>query len=67
MHMMMPGDHGEVYLTLLEDMVMTQGQPFTVRENNVTVATGIITDTLKSVDVPKGKLGKVVMNYDDIN
>ncbi|XP_059054498.1 elongation factor Tu-like [Achroia grisella] len=64
MHMMMPGDHGEVYLTLLEGMVMTQGQPFTVRENNVTVATGIITETLQSIDVPKGKLGKVVMKYD---
>ncbi|KAG6448285.1 hypothetical protein O3G_MSEX005419 [Manduca sexta] len=63
-HMMMPGDHGEVYLTLLEDMVMTSGQPFTIRENNVTVATGIVTDTLKSIDVPKGKLGKVVMNYE---
>ncbi|CAB3225841.1 unnamed protein product [Arctia plantaginis] len=66
MNMMMPGDHGEVYLTLLEDMVMTQGQPFTIRENNVTVATGIVTDTLKSIDVPKGKLGKVVMKYEEI-
>lgn len=65
MNMMMPGDHGEVYLTLLEDMVMTQGQPFTVRENNVTVATGIVTDTLSSIDVPKGKLGKVVMKFDE--
>ncbi|XP_026748500.2 elongation factor Tu, mitochondrial-like isoform X2 [Galleria mellonella] len=63
MHMMMPGDHGEVYLTLLEGMVMTQGQPFTIRENNVTVATGIITETLESIDVPKGKLGKVIMRY----
>lgn len=64
MHMMMPGDHGEVYLTLLEDMVMTQGQPFTIRENNVTVATGIVTETLSSVDVPKGKLGKVELKLD---
>ncbi|XP_013186766.2 elongation factor Tu [Amyelois transitella] len=63
MQMMMPGDHGEVYLTLLEGMVMTQGQPFTIRENNVTVATGIVTETLPSIDVPKGKLGKVVMKY----
>ncbi|KAM3962213.1 elongation factor Tu [Aphomia sociella] len=63
MDMMMPGDHGEVYLTLLEGMVMTQGQPFTIRENNVTVATGIITENLQSIDVPKGKLGKVVMKY----
>ncbi|KPJ20469.1 Elongation factor Tu, mitochondrial [Papilio machaon] len=58
--MMMPGDHGEVYLTLLEGMVMTSGQRFTIRENNVTVATGIVTETLPSIDVPKGKLGKVV-------
>ncbi|XP_013168654.1 PREDICTED: elongation factor Tu, mitochondrial-like isoform X2 [Papilio xuthus] len=58
--MMMPGDHGEVYLTLLEGMVMTPGQRFTIRENNVTVATGIVTMTLPSIDVPKGKLGKVV-------
>lgn len=62
--MMMPGDHGEVYLTLLQDMVMTQGQPFTMRENNVTVATGIITEVLPSIDVPKGKLGKVVLTYE---
>ena len=63
--MMMPGDHGEVYLTLLEDMVMTVGQPFTVRENNVTVATGIITETLPSINVPKGKLGKVVLKVEE--
>ncbi|CAG9122406.1 unnamed protein product [Plutella xylostella] len=65
-HMMMPGDHGEVYLTLLEGMVMTPSQPFTIRENNVTVATGIITELLPSIEVPKGKLGKVVMKYEDL-
>ncbi|XP_068624176.1 elongation factor Tu-like [Battus philenor] len=65
MDMMMPGDHGEVYLTLLERMVMTTGQPFTIRENNVTVATGIITETLSSIDVPRGKLGKVVMTFEN--
>ncbi|CAH0715029.1 unnamed protein product, partial [Brenthis ino] len=64
MEMIMPGDHGEVYLTLLESMVMTQGQPFTIRENNVTVATGIVTDRLTSVNVPNGKLGKVVLNLE---
>lgn len=58
----MPGDHGDVYLTLLEGMVMTEGQPFTIRENNVTVATGIVTETLHSINVPNGKLGKVVLN-----
>ncbi|XP_038218225.1 elongation factor Tu-like [Zerene cesonia] len=59
MDMLMPGDHAEVYLTLLEGMVMTTGQPFTIRENNVTVATGIVTETLQNVDVPNGKLGRV--------
>ncbi|GBP16832.1 Elongation factor Tu, mitochondrial [Eumeta japonica] len=44
MEMLMPGDHADVYLTLLEGMVMIQGQPFTIRENNVTVATGIVTE-----------------------
>ncbi|CAH2058037.1 unnamed protein product, partial [Iphiclides podalirius] len=59
--MMMPGDHGEVYLTLLEGMVMSPGEQFTIRENNVTVATGIVTETLPSIDVPNGKLGRVVL------
>lgn len=61
--MMMPGEHGSVYLTLLEGMVMTRGQPFTIRENNITVATGVVTDTLPPADVPRGKLGKVVLNF----
>ncbi|XP_045455023.1 elongation factor Tu-like [Melitaea cinxia] len=62
MEMMMPGDHADVYLTLLEGMVMTEGQPFTIRENNVTVATGIVTEALQPINVPNGKLGKVVLN-----
>lgn len=62
MQMMMPGEHGAVYLTLLEDMVMLQGQRFTIRENNVTVATGIITDILSSVQLPNGRLGKMVFS-----
>ncbi|VVC99396.1 unnamed protein product, partial [Leptidea sinapis] len=62
MEMLMPGDHAEVYLTLLEGMVMTVGQPYTIRENKVTVATGIITETLPSVDVPRGKLGRAEIN-----
>lgn len=55
--MMMPGDHGKVYVTLLWKMVMTTGQPFTIRENNTTVATGVITETLPSLNVNKN-LGK---------
>lgn len=37
---------------------MTPGQPFTVRENNITVATGIVTDMLPTVEVKKS-LGKL--------
>lgn len=55
--MMMPGDHGKVYIMLLWKMVMTKGQPFTIRENNATVATGVITETLPSLNINKN-LGK---------
>lgn len=56
--MIMPGDHTEVYITLQWKMVMTSGQPFTVRENNITVATGIVTQTLESIYIPN-TLGKL--------
>lgn len=42
--MLMPGDHAQhIRLTLLWQMVMSLGQPFTIRENGCTVATGIVT------------------------
>lgn len=56
----MPGEHGKVYITLLWKMVMASGQPFTIRENNVTVATGIITETLPEVHIASN-LGKLVL------
>lgn len=56
--MVLPGEHTEVHLTLLWKMVMTEGQSFTVRENNKTVATGVITKTLPSVEVSRS-LGKL--------
>lgn len=58
--MLLPGDHGQVELTLLRKMVMSKGQSFTVRENNKTVATGVITNVLPSVEVSKS-LGKLEM------
>lgn len=57
---MLPGEHGTVYMTLLWKMMMTAGQAFTLRENNVTVATGIITETLAPVHIEKN-LGKLVL------
>lgn len=58
--MILPGEHGSVYLTLLWKMVMVAGQQFTVRENNLTVATGIVTQTLENVYITSS-LGKLIM------
>lgn len=60
--MLMPGDHATVRLTLLKKMVMSESQPFTIRDNGCTVATGIITNRLKSVDLPMNKLSKLFVN-----
>lgn len=60
--MIMPGEHSKVRLTLLRKMVMTPGQPFTIRENGMTVATGIISERLPSLDLPKNKLSKAMVD-----
>ena len=57
--MLMPGEHSSVDLTLLRKMAVELGQPFTIRENNVNVATGIITDRLEDVILIKGNLDKI--------
>ncbi|KAG8278330.1 elongation factor Tu [Homalodisca vitripennis] len=53
--MVMPGEHSSVTLTLLYKMVMSPGQSFTIRENNVTVATGIISKVLQPLTLPEKK------------
>ncbi|BES87652.1 Elongation factor [Nesidiocoris tenuis] len=55
--MLMPGEHATVRLTLLKKMAMNQGQSFTMRENQLTVATGVITKTLPPINF--NKLDKV--------
>ncbi|CAD7013636.1 uncharacterized protein LOC101459148 [Ceratitis capitata] len=60
--MLMPGEHGKVRITLLRKMVLIPGQAFTIRENGATVATGMITERKPSLDVPKNKLSKIVVN-----
>jgi len=57
--MVMPGEHADVVITLLNKMIMDIGQPFTVRENGRTVATGIISEILSNVKVSKNNLSKV--------
>jgi elongation factor Tu len=49
--MLMPGDNGEVYVTLLKQMVLEPQQRFTIRENQSTVGTGFITELLPNVEV----------------
>lgn len=60
--MIMPGEHSDVEITLLNKMVMDIGQPFTIRENGKTVATGIITNTLSNVHVSKNNLTKITVS-----
>lgn len=61
--MLMPGDHAQsIRITLLWNMVMSKGQPFTIRENGRTVATGVITERHDPVELPQNKLIKLVLN-----
>lgn len=63
--MLMPGDHANnLRLTLLKKMVMSEGQPFTIREQGITVATGIITKKREPVNLPP-KLVKYELNFEE--
>ena len=58
--MIMPGEQGLVRITLHADMPLMDGQYFTIRENNVTVATGRITKLYDPLEIPQNtKLAKV--------
>ncbi|XP_063978817.1 elongation factor Tu-like [Diachasmimorpha longicaudata] len=59
--MLMPGEQCKTNLTLVKKMPIIEGQSFTIRENRSTVATGIITKTLKSLHIDKKKLNLVVV------
>lgn len=60
--MIMPGEHGAIRLTLFRKMIMNEGQPFTIREQGMTVGTGIITKRHDPVVLPLNKLSKLIMN-----
>lgn len=61
--MIMPGDNGNIRLTLLRKMIMSDGQPFTIREQGMTVATGIITKRLPPVELPMNKLSRLILKF----
>lgn len=49
--MVMPGEAATVQIILRKPMVAKEGQRFTIRENNLTAVTGLITKTLPSSDL----------------
>lgn len=57
--MLMPGEHDDVQITLLNKMIVDIGQPFTIRENGKTVATGIISEILPNVHLTKNNLSTI--------
>lgn len=62
--MLMPGDHSsDLRITLFRKMVMSVGQPFTIREQGITVATGVITKKLNPVNLPLNKLIKLEVDF----
>jgi len=48
--MLMPGEDGTVKLTMLRDMWFTPGQKFTIRIENQTVGTGVVTKILPNLN-----------------
>jgi elongation factor Tu len=58
----MPGEHGSVRISLFKKMIMNEGQPFTIREQGFTVATGIITKRHNPVELPLNKLSKLIVD-----
>lgn len=64
--MLMPGDHStNLRLTLFRKMVMSVGQPFTIREQGITVATGVVTKKRDAVHLPLNKLIKLNVDFSE--
>jgi len=63
--MIMPGEQATVRFTLPTNMPIMEGQMFTVRENNFTVGTGIITKLHDPFVLPHdSKLARIEINTD---
>ena len=57
--MIMPGEHASVRVVLLKGMVLAVGQQFLIREGSKTVvATGIVTEVLQDIFVPRSQIGR---------
>ena len=61
--MVMPGDQANGRFTLIQAMPVIEGQKFTLRENQSTVATGVVTKVLPEVFIKdKTRLDQVVVD-----
>lgn len=49
--MIMPGDTADVKILLRQPMILKVGQQFTIRENQISAITGIVTEILPPLDV----------------
>jgi len=57
--LILQGDHGIVHVTLAKGMPILPGQRFTIRQHRKTVATGVVSEMLPSIDQPdKYLIGK---------
>ena len=64
--MVMPGDQANGRFTLIQAMPVIEGQKFTLRENQSTVATGVVTKVLPEVFIKdKTRLDQVVVDMDE--
>lgn len=61
--MLMPGEQATVRLTMPHSMPVLEGQKFTLRENQITVATGIVVKLCDNVSIrDKSNLKKLDIN-----
>jgi elongation factor Tu len=64
--MLLPGESGKVKISMLKKMPLFIGQRFTLRENKITVASGIITKLNDAIPLqPKQKLIKLELPDSD--
>ena len=62
---MMNSLQATVRFTLPANMPLLQGQVFTLRENKITIGTGLITKLHKPLEMPpSAKLNKLLINVD---
>ena len=63
--MILPGESARIKISMIKNMPVFEGQRFTLRENKITVASGIITKLKDPIPVlPGAKLVKIKISDD---